>query len=105
MIREAKCIVVHTGAGISTSAGIPDFRGPNGVWTLEKQGKKSETTMTFELAQPTTTHMALVTMVKAKIIQLVISQNVDNLHLKSGLPRYAHYMWIMMYRISITEKT
>ena len=87
MMLEAKCIVVHTGAGISTSAGIPDFRGPKGVWTLEKQGRKSDTNMTFELAQPTITHMALVGMVKAKIVQLVISQNVDGLHLKSGLLR------------------
>lgn len=89
MIQEARCIVVHTGAGISTSAGIPDFRGPNGVWTLEKQGKKSNTNVTFDLAQPTITHMALVAMVKAKIVQLIISQNVDGLHLKSGLPRYS----------------
>ena len=98
MIREAKCIVVHTGAGISTSAGIPDFRGPKGVWTLEKRGKKSETNMTFELAQPTITHMALVAMVKAKIVQLIISQNVDGLHVKSGLPRYAcvTYFYLVM---------
>jgi len=87
MIREAKQIVVHTGAGISTSAGIPDFRGPNGVWTLEKQGRKHETNVTFESAQPTITHMALVAMVRAKLVQLVVSQNVDGLHLKSGLPR------------------
>jgi len=92
MIREAKHIVVHTGAGISTSAGIPDFRGPNGVWTLEKQGKKRETNVTFESAQPTVTHMALVAMVKAKLVQLVVSQNVDGLHLKSGLPRC---VWLM----------
>ncbi|XP_065912938.1 NAD-dependent protein deacylase sirtuin-6-like isoform X2 [Dysidea avara] len=87
MIREAKHIVVHTGAGISTSAGIPDFRGPNGVWTLEKQGRKRETNVTFESAQPSITHMALVAMVRAKLVHLIVSQNVDGLHLKSGLPR------------------
>ena len=70
------------------SVGIPDFRGPKGVWTLEKQGRKVETDVTFEDARPTLAHMALLGLVRAGVVKYVISQNVDGLHLKSGLPRW-----------------
>ena len=69
------------------NVGIPDFRGPKGVWTLEEQGKEVESDMKFEDAKPTLTHMALIALVEAGLVNHVISQNVDGLHLKSGLPR------------------
>ncbi|XP_063829939.1 NAD-dependent protein deacetylase Sirt6 [Ostrinia nubilalis] len=87
LISQSKHVVVHTGAGISTSAGIPDFRGPNGVWTLEKQGKKPSTNVSFADAKPTKTHMILKKLVECNKVQYVVSQNIDGLHLKSGLSR------------------
>eukprot|EP01024_Parvocaulis_polyphysoides_P050996 TRINITY_DN4991_c0_g1_i2.p1 TRINITY_DN4991_c0_g1~~TRINITY_DN4991_c0_g1_i2.p1 ORF type:complete len:477 (-),score=69.78 TRINITY_DN4991_c0_g1_i2:122-1552(-) len=88
MVKEAKKIVFFTGAGISTASGIPDFRGPNGIWTLQKQGKKiQKNTTPFYAAKPTLTHMAIVGFFNEGKVQYIISQNVDCLHLRSGVPR------------------
>ncbi|XP_046679526.1 LOW QUALITY PROTEIN: NAD-dependent protein deacetylase Sirt6-like [Homalodisca vitripennis] len=86
-IQESNHVVIHTGAGISTSAGIPDFRGPKGVWTLEAKGEKPDMNISFNDAVPTKTHMALAKLVQVGKVQYIVSQNIDGLHLRSGVPR------------------
>ncbi|KAI1774992.1 DHS-like NAD/FAD-binding domain-containing protein [Hypoxylon cercidicola] len=85
LIRKSKHLVVFTGAGISTSAGIPDFRGPEGSWTLRAQGRQRTTAVNTLQAVPTPTHMALVELQSRGILKYLISQNCDGLHRKSGI--------------------
>jgi len=154
MVQSARRVVIFTGAGISTSAGIPDFRGPTGIWTIEEREKKrkkrkkkqkskksaksedeieAETredqptsafkqetqpattaaketqpavpqppntrkrklkagpqqneTVSFEDAQPTLTHRAITKLAELDVVKYCITQNVDGLHRRSGIPR------------------
>jgi mono-ADP-ribosyltransferase sirtuin 6 len=85
-IRKSKRFIVFTGAGVSTSAGIPDFRGPEGVWTLRAQGRLRDLKAVNTLqAIPTVTHMALAELSNRGILTYLISQNCDGLHRKSGV--------------------
>lgn len=103
MIDEAKRAVVFTGAGISTECGIPDFRGPGGLWTknapidfndfvrspemrAEAWRRKFEMEPHFARARPGRGHRAVARLVERDKVSHVITQNIDNLHQASGVP-------------------
>lgn len=86
LINESSHTIVYTGAGISTASSIPDYRGPNGVWTQLNKNKSPLKTQDLALSVPSYTHMALARLVKCGIVKHVLSQNCDGLHLRSGLP-------------------
>lgn len=102
-LRDAKRIVVFTGAGISTESGIPDFRSPGGVWsrmkpitfqdfTASEDKRREAWTRVFSGAagwtgaEPNAGHRAVARLVEAGRASSVITQNVDNLHQNSGVP-------------------
>ncbi|RYC66096.1 hypothetical protein CHU98_g177 [Xylaria longipes] len=91
LIRKSKHFIVCTGAGVSTSAGIADFRGPSGVWTLRAQGKQAQNRKSTLQAIPTPTHMALVELQNHGILTYLISQNCDGLHRRSDFRAVSTY--------------
>jgi len=103
LIVRSQRIVVFTGAGISTESGIPDFRGPDGLWTkvdpsdftyqkfvsdaeVRKRIWQLNTTsgFAFDGVEPNPAHRAVAELEKLGKLDCVITQNVDGLHLKAG---------------------
>ncbi|MEO7723571.1 MAG: Sir2 family NAD-dependent protein deacetylase [Chthoniobacterales bacterium] len=100
-LRAAHRILIFTGAGISTGSGIPDFRGPQGVWTrrqpvyyqdfmnseaarIEHWDYKLEAWESFRNARPNEVHRAIVKLEEAGKVAMVVTQNIDGLHSLAG---------------------
>jgi NAD-dependent deacetylase len=103
-LRDATAIVVLTGAGISTESGIPDFRGPQGVWTKNPAAEKTATlqyylsdpevrkqswqnrinTPGYWNAEPNAGHLALAELERRAALHTLVTQNVDRLHHAAG---------------------
>jgi len=103
LLGESRCTVVFTGAGISTESGIPDFRSPNGIWSKttpiyyqdflasaesrrEAWRRKVIADREMRAAQPNRGHRAVAELVRRMTVTSVITQNIDGLHQKSGVP-------------------
>jgi NAD-dependent deacetylase len=100
-LRASAHMLLFTGAGISTGSGIPDFRGPEGVWKrrqpvyyhdfmrsesarIEHWDYKLEGWSAFRNAKPNATHDAIVQLERAGKVQAVVTQNIDGLHSRAG---------------------
>ena len=85
-IVEGRHIVAFTGAGISTDSGIPDFRGPDGVWTRRDAGlSPPQWRVASNRIEPNRSHLGLVELQQLGKIHFLITQNTDNLHRRSGI--------------------
>jgi NAD-dependent deacetylase len=103
LVRTAAAVTVLTGAGISTDSGIPDFRGPNGLWTKDPGAEKAATIQNYVsdpevrkrawrnrldsqawTAEPNAGHLALVDLERQGKLHTLITQNIDGLHQAAG---------------------
>jgi NAD-dependent protein deacetylase/lipoamidase len=102
LFEQAHTILPFTGAGISTECGIPDFRSPGGLWTknqpiafddfIASQEMRDEAWRrrfameeNFAKAEPGRGHRALASLYRAGKAPALVTQNIDNLHQKSGI--------------------
>ncbi|MDQ6685108.1 MAG: Sir2 family NAD-dependent protein deacetylase [Pseudomonadota bacterium] len=103
LVDAASRIVVLTGAGISTDSGIPDFRGPRGLWTRNPAAEKQSTLQSYLgdaevrkaawrarvaspawVAKPNAGHLAIVELERRGKLQALVTQNIDELHQLAG---------------------
>jgi NAD-dependent SIR2 family protein deacetylase len=83
---ESSRMIVFTGAGISTDSGLPDFRGPDGVWTRRDKGlPPRDEKLDWTKTDPNVAHYSIVELQELDKLGFLISQNIDNLHLASGI--------------------
>lgn len=86
-IAESERLVIFTGAGISTGSGLPDYRGPDGVWTRRDKGlPPPKPRIAWDQVKPNSNHYAIMELMEMGKLYYLISQNVDGLHAKSGIP-------------------
>jgi NAD-dependent deacetylase len=102
-VRDARSVVVLTGAGISTESGIPDFRGPNGVWTKDPKAERLSNLRFYMsdpevrvaswqarlvhpawTAEPNAGHRALAELERKSRLDTLVTQNIDGLHQRAG---------------------
>ena len=103
-VDAAERVVVLTGAGISTDSGIPDFRGPQGVWTKNPAAEKQSTIQHYladpevrkaawrsrldspgvDAREPNAGHRALVALERRGKLHALVTQNIDELHQRAG---------------------
>lgn len=105
LITNAQTVTVITGAGISTDSGIPDFRGPNGIWTKDPDAEKitdihhyktspkirqktwdGYVRTDWSIYKPNAGHEAIKKLYDDEKLLVCITQNIDGLHLASGIP-------------------
>jgi NAD-dependent deacetylase len=105
LFARSSSIAVLTGAGISTDSGIPDFRGPRGVWTTNPEAEKRSTIQHYladpevrrrawqvrlgsEMwqARPNLCHAALAELHRQGRLHTLVTQNIDGLHVEAGVP-------------------
>jgi NAD-dependent deacetylase len=103
LLHQARRVVVLSGAGVSTDSGIPDFRGPDGVWTknpgaekvasldvylsdpdVRKRSWQNRLTSPMWQSEPNAGHRALVELERSGRLDTLVTQNIDGLHRRAG---------------------